>query len=220
VLLWIASLTLAMTAVAKTIAAAKRNGQTPSIETTGNLKMISRRILATVAVLCMLIGPAHGQKTKAELNTEIGTSFPDSNPITPSNLRNVASDIVNSIMPTAPVASGNLSCFSGTTGLLQDCGRSITLNDVKLGPNSSTLPHPPVLGGSVFTGASATEANTFGNLISYGTGNLPELNLEMQHACSAKSFHEGVDIYRPVHVMLMPAAFISNATNDGKGPAA
>jgi hypothetical protein len=135
--------------------------------------MISRRILATVAVLCTLIAPAHAQKTKAELNTEIGTSFPDPGPITPSNLRNVASDIVNSIMPAAPVVSGNLSCFSGTTGLLQDCGRSITLNDVKLGPNSSTLPHPPILAGSVFTGASATEVNTFGNLISYGTGNLP-----------------------------------------------
>jgi hypothetical protein len=82
--------------------------------------MISRRILAAAALLCALVIPAHAQKTRAQLNTEIGTSFPDNS--FPLLLRNVTNDIVNSIMPTAPVVSGNLACFSGTTGLLQDCG--------------------------------------------------------------------------------------------------
>lgn len=86
--------------------------------------MTSRRIFAAVALLCAIIAPAHAQKTKAQLNTEIGTSFPDNSvgAITPTVLRNVTNDIVNSIMPTAPVVSGNLVCFNGTTGLLQDCG--------------------------------------------------------------------------------------------------
>jgi hypothetical protein len=88
--------------------------------------MTSRRILAGAALLCALTVPAQAQKTKAQLNTEIGTSFPDNAAITPQNLRNVSSDIVNSIMPTAPVVSGNLACFNGTTGLLQDCGNVIT----------------------------------------------------------------------------------------------
>ncbi len=82
--------------------------------------MISRRILAAAALLCALVIPAQAQKTKAQLNTEIGTSFPDNS--FPLLLRNVTNDIVNSIMPAAPVVSGNLACFSGTTGLLQDCG--------------------------------------------------------------------------------------------------
>lgn len=86
--------------------------------------MISRRIIAAVALLCAFAMPAHAQKTKAQLNTEIGVLFPnnDVGAITPSVLRTVTSDVVNSIMPTAPVVSGNLACFSGTTGLLQDCG--------------------------------------------------------------------------------------------------
>jgi hypothetical protein len=86
--------------------------------------MISRRIFAALALLCALISPSHAQKTKAQLNTEIGTSFPDA--ITPQVLRNVTNDIVNSIMPTAPVVSGNVASFNGTTGLLQDSGTPAT----------------------------------------------------------------------------------------------
>lgn len=89
--------------------------------------MISRRILAAVALLC-LIAPAHAQKTKATLNTEINVNFPDNMAgfITPALARPTLQDIINSIMPTAPVISGNLACFNGTTGLLQDCGVSPT----------------------------------------------------------------------------------------------
>lgn len=86
--------------------------------------MISRRILAAVALLCAFIVPAHAQKTKAELNAEIITTLPDntSGQITPLGLRTLTSDIIGSIMPTAPVVSGNFACYTGTTGLLQDCG--------------------------------------------------------------------------------------------------
>src|SRR4030081_1499482 len=89
--------------------------------------MISRRILAAVALLC-IVAPVHAQKTKAQINSEITTNFPDNTvgQITPQGLRNVTNDIVNSIMPTASVVSGNLACFNGTTGLLQDCGVSPT----------------------------------------------------------------------------------------------
>lgn len=88
--------------------------------------MTLRRILAALVVLCAVAVPVHAQKTKAQLNGEIAVLFPDNTAgaITPAILRGVSDDIVNSIMPTAPVASGNLACFNGTTGLLQDCGSS------------------------------------------------------------------------------------------------
>jgi hypothetical protein len=88
--------------------------------------MTSRRIFAAIAFACLLIQPAFAQKTKAVLDAEVNQNFPDNNvgAITPQNLRNVTSDIVNSIMPTAPVTSGDLSCYDGTTGLLKDCGVS------------------------------------------------------------------------------------------------
>ena len=92
-----------------------------------------RRILAAIALLCAIASPCHAQKTKAQLDLEITNSYPDNHAgaITPQVLRNVSSDVVNSIMPTAPVVSGNNACFDGTTGLLKDCGQaptSITLN--------------------------------------------------------------------------------------------
>lgn len=86
--------------------------------------MVSRRIFAALALLFAFALPVQAQSTKAQLNAQIGINFPDntSNLITPLNARTVALGIVNSIMPTAPVGNGNLACFNGTTGLLQDCG--------------------------------------------------------------------------------------------------
>lgn len=82
--------------------------------------------LLGLSLVVVFGAPAYGQSTKAELNTQITTDFPNqtAGAITPTKLRNVTAGIVNSIMPTAPVVSGNLACFSGTTGLLQDCGLS------------------------------------------------------------------------------------------------
>lgn len=83
-----------------------------------------------IGPLCGLLfcAPAFAQKTKAQLNTEITTTFPDNTvgAITPLGVRTYEADVINSIMPTAPVVSGNLACFNGTTGLLQDCGSAPT----------------------------------------------------------------------------------------------
>ena len=85
-----------------------------------------KRITTLALLLVVFSAPAHAQKTKAAISSEITTLFPDNSLglITPSQLRTVTSDIINSIMPTAPVVTGNLACFNGTTGLLQDCGLS------------------------------------------------------------------------------------------------
>jgi hypothetical protein len=120
--------------------------------------MISRRILAAVALLCALVIPAQAQKTRAQLNTEIGTSFPDNN--FPLLLRNVTNDIVNSIMPTAPVVSGNLACFSGTTGLLQDCGSV---------PNTLTV-GTSVIAGGTSNGLLYNNSGILGNLATANSG--------------------------------------------------
>lgn len=83
------------------------------------------RILCAVFFL-LLPGLAHAQKTPAQLQTEISTNFPDNsiNAITPALLRAPISDIVSSIMPAVAPVSGNVACFNGTTGLLQDCGKA------------------------------------------------------------------------------------------------
>ncbi|WP_368507893.1 hypothetical protein [Bradyrhizobium lupini] len=75
-----------------------------------------------------LFAPAEAQKTKAQLNAEVSTTFPDNSTgqITPLGVQAFQHDVINSIMPTAPVVNGNFSCFNGTTGLLQDCGTSPT----------------------------------------------------------------------------------------------
>lgn len=63
-------------------------------------------------------------KTKAQLQAEIASNFPDntSGYITPAFLRTVTGDLVDSTLPTAPVVSGNIPKFDGTTGLTSDSG--------------------------------------------------------------------------------------------------
>lgn len=97
--------------------------------------MIQRRILAAVALLCAFSATAHAQPyTKAQLNTQVGVNFPDNTSflITPQNVRTITDNIINSIMPTAPVVSGNVACYNGTTGLLKDCGSAPPLNPFKV----------------------------------------------------------------------------------------
>lgn len=100
-----------------------------------------KRILAIVALLCAT--PAHAQFTKAQLNSQVSANLPDNTNflILPSNVRTVTSNIINSIMPTSPVVSGNFACFNGTTGLLQDCGSAPTTNPIIVGTT-------PITGGS------------------------------------------------------------------------
>lgn len=83
-----------------------------------------KKLILTALALALGLSPAYAQKTKAQISSEITTLFPDNAAglITPLGLRTVTNDLAISIMPTAPVVSGNLACFDGTTGLLQDCG--------------------------------------------------------------------------------------------------
>lgn len=124
--------------------------------------MIFRCIVAASALLCALVAPAIAQKTKAQINSEIAVQFPDNTQfqITPQNLRNVTGDIANSIMPTAPVVSGNLAIFDGTTGLLKDNGNVINGGALTIAPPANTLTQGLVITQSTPTsGSSATELN-------------------------------------------------------------
>lgn len=120
--------------------------------------MISRSIFAAFVLLCAFVAPTHAQPyTKAQLNAQIGVNFPDNTTfqITPLNERTIADNIVNSIMPTAPVVSGNLACYSGTTGLLQDCGSS---------PSSLVISAANVTYTAPFTGTVAETQAAFNAL--------------------------------------------------------
>ncbi len=103
--------------------------------------MLSRRIFAALCMLCACALPAHAQKTKAAIITEIPVLCPSNQLIgscTVTNAQLLWSDIVNSVMPTAPVTSGNLACFNGTTGLLQDCGVAPSTAGIIIGTTSIT----------------------------------------------------------------------------------
>src|SRR6266550_2360770 len=80
-----------------------------------------KRLLLALALL--LPSAAHAQSTKAALTTEINTNLASaqSGGITAVQLRTTFLDMLNSIMPTAPVVTGDFACFDGTTGLLKDC---------------------------------------------------------------------------------------------------
>lgn len=126
--------------------------------------MTLKRLVLASALLCAIASPAFSQKTKAVLNAEVASSFPDNTvgAITPLNLRTVTSDIINSIMPTAPVVAGNLACFSGTTGLLQDCGT---------GPSATGIIYTPPYTGGVTETQSAYNAQRVSVMDFGATGN-------------------------------------------------
>lgn len=114
-----------------------------------------RKLLFSLAALLVVAGPAHAQKTKAQISSEITTLFPDNAAglITPLGLRTVTNDLAISIMPTAPVTAGNLTCFDGTTGLLKDCALAppisavVGVNDIQTLTNKTLT--APILGGMV-----------------------------------------------------------------------
>lgn len=138
--------------------------------------MTLRRILAAIFVLCAWNAPSHAQKTKATLNTEVAVNYPDNmiGFITPALARPTLLDIINSIMPNAPVVSGNLACFNGITGLLQDCGVSPTSISITaitglgtgvataLGINVGTAGSPVINGGAGGTPSSIVLTNGTG----------------------------------------------------------
>lgn len=103
--------------------------------------MTLRRIFAALVLLCGTLVSAQAQPyTKAQLNSQVTVNFPDNTSflITPLNVRTVLDAIINSTLPTAPVVSGNLTCFDGTTGLLKDCGIPPSLNIIFPNPNYPT----------------------------------------------------------------------------------
>lgn len=120
-----------------------------------------------ILIAMFLLWPAlaHAQSTKAALTTEINTNLASSQPggITALQTRTTLLDIINSIMPTAPVVANNSVCFSGTTGLLKDCGvaagiTALTGDVTATGPGSvaSTL---ATVNSNVGTFGSATQAS-------------------------------------------------------------
>src|ERR1700761_374251 len=129
-----------------------------------------KRLLAILAFGISCI-PAQAQQTKAQLNTEINTNFPDntSGLITPQALRTTTSDIVNSIMPTAPVTTGTIVCYDGVTGLLNNCNSSLT-GTVAIGTGGSgpSFTATPTLGASG-TGGSLTFGNATSGLLTLQT---------------------------------------------------
>ena len=92
-----------------------------------------------VALLaCLLSFPAYGQKNKTTVQGEITAQFPDntSGLITPLNLRNVTTDILN--------ASGGLTNVQTTSynAVLSDCGNTISMGgvafiSVNIGPTAN-----------------------------------------------------------------------------------
>ena len=93
--------------------------------------MISRRILAAVALLCAFAMPAYAQKTKAALTTEINTNLATNGKgqLTAALLRSTVIDIVNSYYDLG--GSGALGTPS--SGLI---GAGVTLGGVTLGLGS------------------------------------------------------------------------------------
>lgn len=133
-----------------------------------------KKLLVVIAALLLGAGPSHAQKTKAQIGAEITTLFPDntSGQITPLGLRTVTADIVNSIMPTAPVVAGNLACFSGTTGLLQDCGSAPIAGAITALTGDVTAAGPGVAAATLATAQPGVHTwalgQTFSAAITYG----------------------------------------------------
>jgi hypothetical protein len=111
--------------------------------------MILRRIIAAIALLSALAVQGLPQPaqatctapcTRAQINADTAANFPDNNAgqITPSVVRTWQNNLVNSIMPVAPVVSGDQVCFNGTTGALQDCGGAPPPPNLITGNNTFT----------------------------------------------------------------------------------
>lgn len=123
-----------------------------------------KRILAALALLCVLVAPSYAQKTKAALTSEINTNWPDnsSGAITPAILRLTVIDIINSYVDwltctgTGGIvfwSGGVPSCLAAGTN-----GQQLTL--------SGGIPAWGNLGDSLTAGAGLTITGTLTPTIS------------------------------------------------------
>lgn len=134
-----------------------------------------KNLLQNVGLICLallLCSPAHAQKTKATILTEIPLLCPigGTGTCTAANVQEVWEDIVNAIMPTAPVTSGNAVCYNGTTGLLGSCTATAFVTSIGgatgavtlssnmriIGSNELDLATAIALTGETLTGSSAS----------------------------------------------------------------
>lgn len=100
-----------------------------------------KKLLAALCGLLLLAAPAHAQSTKAQLNTEVSTNFPDNTTgaITPAILRTTTNDLIASFQQATRV-----NAQSGTTYtvLIGDYGNLVTFTNGS--PVAVTLPQATV----------------------------------------------------------------------------
>lgn len=176
-------------------------------------------------MLCALAAPALAQNTKAQINAQIGVNFPDNSQflITPSNLRTVTQNIVNSIMPTAPVVSGNLACFNGTTGLLQDCGTvpisvPVTVPNGGTGRTSITA-NSVLIGNGIFSVQLAAPSAVQGCLSSTGASTPPSFGLTSASQCGPVTYVTTIAGLKAIPVGTTASVYVLgyNSAGDGGG---
>lgn len=107
-------------------------------------------------------------KTAAQILAEIATLYPNNTGgfITPLALRSVTDDLVNSIMPTAPVVSGDVANFNGTTGLLSDTGLA-TPGSAFVGISDNQALTNKTLNGNTFTSGTYTLTGVAGKTFTF-----------------------------------------------------
>lgn len=107
-------------------------------------------------------------KTAAQILAETAALYPDNSTgfITPANLRQVTTDLVNSIMPTAPVVAGDVANYNGTTGLLQDSGLAAPASAF-VGVSDNQALTNKTLNGNTFTSGTYTLTGAAGKTFTF-----------------------------------------------------
>lgn len=107
-------------------------------------------------------------KTAAQILAETAALYPDNSVgfITPANLRAVTNDIINSIMPTAPVVGNDVPIFDGTTGLFKDSGLAVPLSAF-VGVSDTQALTNKTINGNTFTSGTYTLTGAAGKTFTF-----------------------------------------------------